>query len=68
MDQLAPENPDYKRTITPSEVTLFRYSALTYNSHKLHYDHPYSEKVEGYPKIVGKLPKKIQKKILKIFS
>ena len=36
----------------PNEVTLFRYSALTFNSHRIHYDHPYVTGVEGYPGLV----------------
>lgn len=31
------------------EVVLFRYSALTYNGHRIHYDRPYATGVEGYP-------------------
>ena len=31
---------------------LFRYSALTFNSHRIHYDHPYVTEVEGYPGLV----------------
>lgn len=33
-------------------VTLFRFSALTYNGHRIHYDHPYATGVEGYPGLV----------------
>jgi 3-methylfumaryl-CoA hydratase len=31
---------------------LFRYSALTFNGHRIHYDHPYVTKVEKYPDLV----------------
>jgi 3-methylfumaryl-CoA hydratase len=31
---------------------LFRYSALTFNGHRIHYDHPYVTQVEGYPNVV----------------
>ena len=31
---------------------LFRFSALTYNTHRIHYDHPYVTGVEGYPGLV----------------
>jgi 3-methylfumaryl-CoA hydratase len=31
---------------------LFRYSALTFNSHRIHYDHPYVTRTEGYPDLV----------------
>jgi len=42
----------WKRPITPDEVLLFRYSALTFNGHRIHYDHPYVTGVEGYPGLV----------------
>lgn len=41
--------PDWRRTISPSPVMLFRYSALTFNNHRIHYDHPYTTQEEGYP-------------------
>jgi 3-methylfumaryl-CoA hydratase len=31
---------------------LFRYSALTFNGHRIHYDHPYATGQEGYPGLV----------------
>jgi 3-methylfumaryl-CoA hydratase len=31
---------------------LFRYSALTFNSHRIHYDRPYVTEVEGYPGLI----------------
>jgi 3-methylfumaryl-CoA hydratase len=31
---------------------LFRYSALTFNGHRIHYDHPYVTEVEGYPGLI----------------
>ncbi len=37
------------RTINPESPLLFRFSALTYNGHKIHYDRDYATKVEGYP-------------------
>ena len=40
------------RTITPSESLLFRYSALTFNSHRIHYDLPYAQNEEGYRGLV----------------
>lgn len=43
---------DFSRTITPSEVMLFRYSALTFNSHRIHYDREYTTGVERYPGLV----------------
>jgi 3-methylfumaryl-CoA hydratase len=33
-------------------AVLFRFSALTYNTHRIHYDHPYVTGVEGYPGLV----------------
>jgi len=36
----------------PDPVMLFRYSALTGNGHRIHYDHPYVTGVEGYPGLV----------------
>lgn len=41
-----------ERTITPGELLLFRYSALTFNAHRIHFDHPYAVGVEGYPGLV----------------
>jgi 3-methylfumaryl-CoA hydratase len=34
------------------EATLFRFSALTFNTHRIHYDHPYATRVGGYPGLV----------------
>jgi len=42
----------WRRTVTPSETLLFRYSALTFNGHRIHYDRRYAEQVEGYPGLV----------------
>lgn len=38
--------------ITPDPTLLFRYSALTFNGHRIHYDHPYATEVEGYDGLV----------------
>lgn len=43
---------DWHRCITPSPALLFRYSALTFNSHRIHYDAPYARDVESYPALV----------------
>ena len=43
---------DWHRAITPSEPLLFRYSALTFNSHRIHYDLPYAQGEEGYRGLV----------------
>jgi 3-methylfumaryl-CoA hydratase len=40
------------RAIVPDEPLLFRYSALTFNSHRIHYDRPYATNVEGYRGLV----------------
>jgi 3-methylfumaryl-CoA hydratase len=45
----APAGAVWKRTIHPSPVLLFRYSALTMNSHRIHYDRSYVTEVEKYP-------------------
>jgi len=50
--QHAPTNPDLQREITPNPVMLFRYSALTFNGHRIHYDVDYCRDVEGYPGLV----------------
>ena len=42
----------WSQTITPTPVLLFRYSALTFNSHRIHYDVDYCRNVEGYPGLV----------------
>jgi 3-methylfumaryl-CoA hydratase len=44
--------PHYSRKIVPNEISLFRYSALTFNSHRIHYDRPYATETEGYPGLV----------------
>ncbi|WP_211872196.1 FAS1-like dehydratase domain-containing protein [Plastoroseomonas arctica] len=49
----APDWPDAARaTLTPDAVMLFRFSALTGNGHRIHYDHPYVTGVEGYPGLI----------------
>ena len=48
----APAEPQFAREITPDPVLLFRYSALTFNSHRIHYDRTYCTEVEGYPGLV----------------
>jgi 3-methylfumaryl-CoA hydratase len=42
----------WRRTIVPDPVQLFRYSALTFNSHRIHYDRDYVMREEGYPGLV----------------
>jgi 3-methylfumaryl-CoA hydratase len=53
----ASEAPDarpegWQLRVHPDEAMLFRFSALTYNTHRIHYDHPYVTGVEGYPGLV----------------
>jgi len=47
-----PEGSDVVATFLADEVALFRFSALTFNGHRIHYDHPYTTAVEGYPGLV----------------
>ncbi len=42
----------WRRTVVPDAAMLFRYSALIFNAHRIHYDHPYVTGVEGYPGLV----------------
>jgi 3-methylfumaryl-CoA hydratase len=50
--QAAPGAAVWKKVVTPDPVMLFRYSALTFNGHRIHYDHPYVTGTEGYPTLV----------------
>ena len=50
--QPAPGSPVWSKTVVPDPVLLFRYSALTFNGHRIHYDHPYVTTTEGYPERV----------------
>lgn len=50
--QPAPGTAVWKQVVTPDPVMLFRYSALTFNGHRIHYDQPYVTGVEGYPALV----------------
>lgn len=47
-------DPEHRWSLamTPGAVDLFRFSALTWNSHRIHYDEPYVTGVEGYPGLV----------------
>lgn len=52
---LAPQEPepaDAVRSISPDPVLLFRYSALTFNAHRIHYDRGYARDGEGYAGLV----------------
>jgi len=50
--QQAPESEAWSREVSADAVTLFRFSALTFNSHRIHYDHPYTTGDEGYPGLI----------------
>ena len=50
--QAAPATYAWMREIRPDEVLLFRFSALTFNSHRIHYDRRYVTEVEGYPGLI----------------
>jgi 3-methylfumaryl-CoA hydratase len=43
---------EWRVELATDPVLLFRFSALTYNGHRIHYDHPYATQVEGYPGLV----------------
>ncbi len=44
--------PAWSRTVVPDTRLLFRFSALTFNAHRIHYDRPYASQEEGYPGLV----------------
>jgi 3-methylfumaryl-CoA hydratase len=44
--------PAWERRVQPDPLLLFRYSALTFNGHRIHYDRSYVREVEGYPGLV----------------
>lgn len=48
----APAGVQWQRNVEPDDVLLFRYSALTFNGHRIHYDREYVTRVEGYPGLV----------------
>ncbi len=48
----APEPGTWQRTIQPDPRLLFRFSALTFNAHRIHYDRAYAREQEGYPGLV----------------
>lgn len=47
-----PADTPWRKVWAPDSVTLFRYSALTFNPHRIHYDRPYAMQTEGYPGLV----------------
>ena len=50
--QAAPNESAWQRCIVPDDVLLFRYSALTFNGHRIHYDRKYVTEVEGDPGLI----------------
>lgn len=48
----AEQGAAWQREVVPSDVLLFRYSALTFNGHRIHYDRKYVTEVEGYPGLI----------------
>ena len=50
--QAAPTGAAWQRIIHPDDVLLFRYSALTFNGHRIHYDRRYATEIEHYPGLV----------------
>ncbi|VWB17357.1 FAS1-like dehydratase domain-containing protein [Burkholderia metallica] len=48
----APPDEQYSRIVMPDPVLLMRFSALTFNGHRIHYDRPYAMREEGYPGLV----------------
>ncbi len=52
----APQHADWSRELVPDNTLLFRYSALTFNAHRIHYDRDYARDEEGYPDLVVQGP------------
>ena len=52
VDLPAPPEGCWSRTLQPDTRLLFRFSALTFNAHRIHYDRGYAAAVEGYPGLV----------------
>jgi len=48
----APTDARWSRRVEPDPVLLFRYSALTFNGHRIHYDRSYVTEAEGYPGLI----------------
>ena len=48
----APQDPQWTREVIPDSTLLFRYSALTFNGHRIHYDLDFCRRQEGYPGLV----------------
>ncbi len=50
--QVSESAATWQREVVPDDVFLFRYSALTFNGHRIHYDRKYVTQVEGYPGLI----------------
>lgn len=50
--EAAPDHAEWCQRVEPDPVLLFRYSALTFNGHRIHYDQPYTTGEEGYPGLI----------------
>jgi 3-methylfumaryl-CoA hydratase len=50
------QEPQWRERFLPSSVALFRFSALTFNGHRIHYDYPHVTAAEGYPNVVVHAP------------
>jgi 3-methylfumaryl-CoA hydratase len=46
------DSPDWSRELIPDPAMVFRYSAITFNAHRIHYDAAYTREREGYPDLV----------------
>lgn len=51
-DAFTPPDDAWHRTVKADPVFLFRYSALSFNSHRIHYDRDYAQNEEGYPGLI----------------
>jgi 3-methylfumaryl-CoA hydratase len=50
--EMPQKTPEFERILHPDPVLLFRYSAITFNGHRIHYDRSYCQDVEGYPGLI----------------
>lgn len=57
----------WSQEVRPTTTMLFRYSAVTFNGHRIHYDYPYANREEGYPGLVVHGPL-IATKVLQSFT
>lgn len=52
LTQAVPKDPDYSHSLTPTDTLLSRFSALTFNGHRIHLDRDYARNVEGFQNII----------------